>query len=291
MMLLDQLFVIGAMVGVTFFPSGLIFVSALFNCLVLALVMWFAPSTREFYGIAHSLAGIQYYIDPLAVQGIVAIVFFLWTRSMNKAIERDDREYIIATLENQIAYQLEVVGKEKELIEQSIQLILDVHMRVTNGDLGARVPLSQDNVLWPIASSLNTLLSRYRQFYMGAYTYQQLEVELKKFIRLVHNAKQRSVPIYVEPTGTILDALYSECNGHILAPYQGPAKNPDAGSITNPGAPRTNPGLRTDPGAPRTNPGFRTDPGAPRTNPGLRTDPGAPYTNPEVPRIDLRRDS
>ncbi|HTK06674.1 MAG TPA: hypothetical protein VL485_05875, partial [Ktedonobacteraceae bacterium] len=229
MILLDLLFVIGEIAAVSFFPSGLLFLCALFNCVVLTLVMRFGPVTPDLKLIATTPAGFQYYADPFLVQGIIAVISFLWNRSVHNAIERADRAHVIASLEHQIAEQLHIIGEEKQQLEESIQLILDTHVRVANGDLDARVPLSQDNTLWPLAGSLNTLLSRYRHYYQLALAYHNIEQEIQLFSRIIQNAKYRSIPIQVVQRGTSLDLLYLECNGYLLSRYEGPTQNPVRG--------------------------------------------------------------
>jgi hypothetical protein len=73
--------------------------------------------------------------------------------SVERAIRRAERAEEMATLEHTMAEQ-------KRQLDVGIRQILQTHVQVANGDYGARAPLSQDNVLWQIANSLNTLLNR-----------------------------------------------------------------------------------------------------------------------------------
>jgi len=85
-----------------------------------------------------------------------AFIGWLGARSVDAAIARADRAEEIAALEHTIAAQ-------KRALEEGINQILATHVRVANGDLNARAPLARDNVLWQVASALNTLLSRFQQ--------------------------------------------------------------------------------------------------------------------------------
>ena len=216
MMLLDMLFVLGIVACISFFPPVGIFLCAAFNCIVLTLVLRFAPHAPDILRIINTPAALQYYLDPFLVQGLVAVFAFLWTNSANKAIARADRAHVIAELEHQIATQMKTMGAEKQLLEQSIHQILAVHVQVANGDLNARVPLSRDNVLWSLAGSLNTLLSRYRSDHYRAQQYRRLEIELSNFLDVLRLAKNQGEPIVVGQHGTLLDQLYLECNNHVM---------------------------------------------------------------------------
>ncbi|MGH2510043.1 MAG: hypothetical protein ACRDHZ_21905, partial [Ktedonobacteraceae bacterium] len=123
-------------------------------------------------------------LRPILLHVIVSVVLWLWVRSATRAIERADRAEVIATLEHSIAEQEHHVAEEKRLMDASIQNILQTHMRVSAGDFNARVPLVEGEPLWPIAGSLNNLLSRLQRLHMVESENQRLALRLRHVAQL-----------------------------------------------------------------------------------------------------------
>src|SRR5207245_259510 len=63
------------------------------------------------------------------------------------------------TIADIVALQ-EAITQQKYELESGIQLILQTHIQVANGDFTTRAPLTQDHLLWQVAYSLNNLLGR-----------------------------------------------------------------------------------------------------------------------------------
>jgi len=60
--------------------------------------------------------------------------------------------------------------------EEGIHAIQQTQVRVANGDYQARAPLAEENVLWQVAFSLNTMILRLERA-AGAEQRTQAEVE------------------------------------------------------------------------------------------------------------------
>jgi methyl-accepting chemotaxis protein len=120
-------------------------------------------------------------ITPIIlIQMIVSVVAYIWVRGTVQALKRADRAEEIARLEYDLAHQAEEAASQKQRLEASIQKIVEVHTRVANGDFGARVPLTQDNVLWQISGALNNLLSRVQRLQHDAAELQRLKFALQQ---------------------------------------------------------------------------------------------------------------
>lgn len=145
--------------AVSFLPPWWVFVVAVGNSLFTIYSLTALPQTAELNAILLlDFAGI---VTPIIVsQMIVSVVAYLWVRSTTQALTRADRAEELARLEHDLALQAESSSQQKERLEMSIQQIVETHRRVANGDYNARVPLTQDNVLWQISGSLNNLLAR-----------------------------------------------------------------------------------------------------------------------------------
>jgi len=115
-----------------------------------------AAGATNFDDIAHetTLVALWGMINrPIGLCLAATIAGSISAYSVERAIRRAERAEEIAALEHTMAEQ-------KRQLEVGIQQILQTHVQVANCDYGARAPLSQDNVLWQIANSLNNLLNR-----------------------------------------------------------------------------------------------------------------------------------
>jgi HAMP domain-containing protein len=170
--------------SVSFLPEWWVFPVVLINCLFTLYALLYAPQTGELTAVLQiDFAGI---ITPiLLVQLVVAVVAYLWVHGTVQAIKRADRAEEIARLEYDLALQAESAAQEKQRLEASIRKIVDVHTRVANGDYSARVPLTEDNVLWQISGALNNLLTRVQRS-------RQEMAELERVKILLHQVREEN---------------------------------------------------------------------------------------------------
>ncbi|QBD82959.1 hypothetical protein EPA93_46160 [Ktedonosporobacter rubrisoli] len=173
------LLVLPLVCAVSFLPEWWVFIVGLINLIFTFLVLLYFPQTGELSAILTiDFPGI---ITPIIlVQIIVSIVAYLWVHSTAQALRRADRAEEIAKLEHDLALQAEATAQQQQKLEVSIQKIVETHTRVANGDFNARVPLTSDNVLWPISGSLNNLLARVQRLRQYAAELEYVKLELQQ---------------------------------------------------------------------------------------------------------------
>jgi hypothetical protein len=180
------LLVLPLLCAVSFLPPWWVFIVALGNCLFTWLSLSYLPHTAELDAIlAIAFAGI---VTPIIlIQIIVSVVTFAWVQGTTQALIRADHAEEVARLEHDLGQQAQVVAQQKQLLEASIQTIVETHMRVANGDFSARAPLTEKNVLWKISGPLNNLLARTQNLRQEAaqlqYALQQARGENEKLRR------------------------------------------------------------------------------------------------------------
>lgn len=164
---------------ISFLPPWWVFVMAVVNSLFTVASLMYLPRTAELSAILSiAYAGV---LAPIILsQFIVSIVAYAWVRSSNQASVRADQAEELARLEHDLAVQAEVAAQRQQQLEASIQKIVMTHIRVANGDLDARIPLTEDNVLWQISGSLNTLLARAQRWRLDAAEVQQARVAVRQ---------------------------------------------------------------------------------------------------------------
>jgi hypothetical protein len=174
------LLVLPLMCAVSFLPPWSVFIVAAGNCLFTLYALMFMPSSGELHQVLkEAFPGV---VTPILVsQGIIAIMAFLWVKGATRALVRADRAEEIARLEHDMVLQgAEEVAAQKQQLDLSIKKIVETHARVANGDFDARVPLTEDNVLWQISGSLNNLLSRLQRLRLDAARGQQMQKALNE---------------------------------------------------------------------------------------------------------------
>ena len=161
-----DLLVASELLVVSVFPPASVFLAAICNSILIWTIVSFAPHSQE---LEHALMINRYGIIvlPILLQFAVAFPTYLLVRSAYRALQRADT---VSLLEREMVKQARIIGEQsyalseqKQQLEYGIQQILQTHVRAAQGDFSVRAPRTQDNVLWQIAISLNTLLARLQQ--------------------------------------------------------------------------------------------------------------------------------
>lgn len=229
-----DLLVASDLLVVSLFRPASVFLAVGANSLLIWAIISFAPPNAE---LAPLLAANRYglIILPILLQFVVALPAYLLVRSTYQALLRADRAEELALLTQQ---NLELHQRELERtrqIEQGTELILAAMVRFANGDVLARAPESQDNLLWRIGRSLNTLLARQkdyqRQLMELEYARQQMDelqrrllsapsaqrelqrtreaaIRLQTALRIA--SRQRTRIALPQPSGTVIDEITRE---------------------------------------------------------------------------------
>lgn len=201
-------------------PVNWVFVVALLNVLfsLFALAFWHhTPALNALLATSASIILFRLIQIHLIVSGVTWIL----VNNLKAAVQRADRAEEIAKLQQDVAELASQQASEKAALEQSLSLLIEVHMRVANGDLSARVPLTQENRLWQIAGPLNTLLGRYQRARQAEQEQLALAQRMAQAHRLVQEAIRTAlgqrVPIHLPMGHPLLDPLFQELNGKYIA--------------------------------------------------------------------------
>jgi hypothetical protein len=225
--------VLPVMCAVSFLPPLWVFAVAAVDSLFAFLVLKFFPSTGDLHTVLQTaFPGI---VTPVILsQWIVAIIAFLWVTGARSAILRADRAEEIAALEQREIEQQHLQIEQKQRLDADIQLILQTHVQVANGNFTARAPLGRENVLWQIAYSLNNLLARLQSYTQIRAQYERLQEEnfqlrnamqsngttqqelqrtkeaASQLVQMMKRSKDGSLPIASWHSGTVIDTVAAE---------------------------------------------------------------------------------
>ncbi len=224
-------------------PINWVIPDALVNMLFCYIVLTYWPRTPLLAQIMHGGGYFTILSRPLQIHLIVTVVLYLWVKSATQSIRRADRAEEIAKLQHDIAAKEHVIVEEKRQLDASIQDIIQTHMQVSNGNLSVRVPLREGSTLWPVAVSLNNLLSRIQRLQNAEQELQritprlhhaaQAEHELlriqnavKQLYEALHMAEYTLKPIHAVKTRTSIDALALELLGKYVFSLSNEVKEP-----------------------------------------------------------------
>jgi hypothetical protein len=178
---------------------------------------------------------------PIGLQILLAIVAYLWVRGVDEQVRRADRAEEVAALEHAYAVH-------RQQLEIGVRQILQTHVRIANGDYNFRAPLTQDNVLWQIAVSLNNLVTRLRtssqEAGQAAHELARQNDEIQRLAMALRDLQANRRPVWPAPTGTAVDQLIAILSGR-SRPQQyslGPAPfsrdgSPERSGSSRPGVP------------------------------------------------------
>ena len=149
---------------------------------------------------------------PITIQIVVAIVAYLWVRSATTAIARADRAEVIAALEHAMAAQQRASRQQTLELEESIAQLVETHQRVSAGDFRARVHLQEEDVLAPVADSLNLLLVRFQRLLAESEELERTKVQSARVVAALREAVVTGKPprLPEQGAGTTVDLIILE---------------------------------------------------------------------------------
>ena len=215
-----DLFIIPVVVAGLVLSRNLIWSFATLHIALILGDFYLLPHAADLNALTHLWGGPGVAIArPIMIQAMAAILSYTGVRSTDQATERADRAEEVARLEHDIAEQ-------KHQLDGGIQQLLEVHVRAANGDFTARAPLSQDNILWQVAASLNNMLSRLQRSAQAEFQLRRTDEEIDRLRTALLQVKQGRHPIWPAPTGTRVDTLLEVLVGPAQSPgspWGGPA--------------------------------------------------------------------
>ncbi|BCL82259.1 hypothetical protein ccbrp13_47240 [Ktedonobacteria bacterium brp13] len=155
-----------------------------------------SPELRAAYALNPNV-----FIQAVEVEAMVAVIVFILVYFSDRAIANLDRSEEIVAMERQELQRQQEELNLKQQLDEGIRQLMDTHTQVANGNYGARAPLAQDNVLWRVAYSLNTLLARLAS---NANLEQERYQERRAIRQLAENLMRGTTP---QRTGTALDEV------------------------------------------------------------------------------------
>jgi hypothetical protein len=192
-----DLLVVSELIAASLLAPASVFGVALINIVLIVLdinlqprsMMWMQMVLSQ--QLAYSLLA-----RPITLYVVVAAVAYLWVRSALTALQRADRAEIIAELQRR-------ENEQRQRLAQEIEQILMTHVRVANGDLNARAPTYQDNVLWQIGIALNNLLSRFKSSLQAERNLQRVAGEIAQ-LRIALRNWESGQPLQWYPSREML---------------------------------------------------------------------------------------
>jgi hypothetical protein len=208
---------ITVVVATSILPAVSGFIVAAIDAVLIVLNFALQPHAADVATNIQLYGSVALLARPIALLLIVAVVAYLWVLGTHRESRRANRAEEVAVLEHAYAEQ-------RRQLEIGVQQILATHVRIANGDFRARAPMTQDNVLWQVAASLNNLVVRLQssmaqatQTGRAAYQLQRTEDEALRLAEALRNLQAGRQPIWPQQTGTVIDQLIAIVRPNRLA--------------------------------------------------------------------------
>ena len=155
-------YVVAVMIAATVLPRWSIFLVAMGNSVLIVGNYLLQPHYHDLQqnvALYSSLESqtISLLVRPIALELILAVVAYLWVRSMDLALRRADRAEEVAALQTRDLARTQA-------LQEGVRQLLDTHVAIANGNFRARVPILRDQMLWQVGVSLNLLVRRLQSF-------------------------------------------------------------------------------------------------------------------------------
>jgi hypothetical protein len=215
------------LVAASVLPAWTVFPLAIANCAMILGIIAVLPHRPAFDAVLRSNDAQQILAGPLLMQFIVAIVAYLWAQSMFNALKRADRAEEIALLEQR------ELDRQAEL-EEGVRQLLEVHVRLSNGDFQARSSGLRNPLLWSVGNSLNILIARLSRTAQADLALRREQDEAKRLADAIHQARNGQQPNWPAPSGAPLDIVVEALRSRPLMvgappqPVAGPARASEA---------------------------------------------------------------
>ena len=243
---LFELFIEPLLIAASIFPIWLVFPLALYHIAFTCLSITYMAKTPNLVEHIQLMPYTAYGI-PITLQVITTLVSFVWVSSARGEIRRAEMAEEVTRLTQQLAEHLALAAGRQEELEYNIEVIRATLAAVAGGDYQQQVSLTRQDMLWPIALSLNTLLSRARSFREQAYRFDVLNKLLYELAHELHlyRTGQSNRQLAQSNTGTALDLLLIELRAWLetpsaySAPFEvSPSQARNARPFTHPWPPR-----------------------------------------------------
>jgi hypothetical protein len=177
-----------------------VFVVAVINSALIDASIVLLPHTPALAQVLASNNAQQVYAGPIVMQGIVALVAYLWASSVHSALRRADRAEEIAELERREA-------QRRAELEEGVQDLLAVHVRMANGDFNVRVPPVRDALLWRVGASLNNLIARFARLAQMEFVLRRRQTEAQRLAEAIVASGGGRQVVWPAPSGTPVDEV------------------------------------------------------------------------------------
>ncbi|MBA2679734.1 MAG: hypothetical protein H0U76_15215 [Ktedonobacteraceae bacterium] len=227
------LFIQPLLIAASIFPIEIIFPMAAFHIVCICLALTFIPKAPEL--IEHMrIEPYTAYGMPIMLQVFAALISFIWVRSAREEMHRAETAQEVTRLTQELADQMLAAADRQEELKRNIEIISRTLAEVSKGNYQQQVPLTQKDLLGPVAHSFNMLINYTRGYREQGQRFEQIDKLLSSLASELrqYRTSQGQNQISVTNTGTGLDLLTVELRNLLQAlPVHPNAQSPDTENL------------------------------------------------------------
>jgi len=154
------------------------------------------------------------------------LISFIVVTSLQESLERADKAEEITRLQQAMAEQAGRELQTKRQLEEGVREIISALTLFSNGNNRARIRLEQGHPLWPIAGSINNLISRFIRLREQEQPMEETLRAIHAYLITIRSARATGTPAAFPRTGTAVDMLIDEA-----LKYSADIQRPDSRSL------------------------------------------------------------
>ena len=207
------LFIQPELVALTMLGWRSVFVAVGVNSVFMLVCAVLLPPSPEIAALLLSHSWYHIALLVATVHLFLAFTLSEWVRSNEQAIQRADRAVEVARLQQMIAQTEHQRVEEQRHLQEGVEIISQVHARLANGDLNARVPFLTQPALQALSGKLNMLITRYQRSLAEGQQLHTVQHALERLHILVLQRHAQGTSAFPLPrTTAMLDPLLSALN-------------------------------------------------------------------------------
>jgi hypothetical protein len=199
-----MLLVESCIASAAFFTPGWTIALTVTNCVIIFVYLMALPKAQDLAALMHTTSAYDVVSRPILLVIVVGFTLTSFSMGWLRELRRADHAEVIIDIDRR-----ELASKDEELVmkrqlEDEMQQILMALNTFANGDLNARTPIKQNNLLFRVGYSVNNLLSRVQ----SSYAERAQQEKTLRAIKLLSAAIEQRVPLHqLGWTGTPIDDI------------------------------------------------------------------------------------
>jgi hypothetical protein len=185
------------------------FVVVAFNVLFITIALILGSHAPDLAQALHDPWHIgELFAVPIMIQIVVALFSWLIIKNMLDALKQADQAEQVAVLERALAEARMNNEERTRQVGIAANAFVAAIQQASNRDMGARIDLPIENILWPLGMQMNLFLDRYQKRWEAENELEKTRAAINEFAQEIYRSNEQGRAFRLPPRrNTILDGI------------------------------------------------------------------------------------